>query len=86
MNCQLKQVTSTARDGRISSLEQVFIRGSQIRYVIAPDMLKHAPMFKRIASKGRGLGVGRGRAQVTRGRGRAGMAPGGMPRVPGMPF
>jgi len=25
----------------------VFIRGSKIRYIILPDMLKNAPMFKK---------------------------------------
>ena len=28
---------------------QVYLRGSQIRYFILPDMLRHAPMFKKKA-------------------------------------
>ena len=72
MNCQLGSITLTARDGRVSNLEHAYIRGSKIRFLILPDMLKNAPMFKRVeASKtggrGRGLGLGRGRA--VRGRG-----------------
>merc|ERR1711988_2073200 len=45
MNCYIGSVTMTARDGRTSKLEQVAIRGSQIRFLILPDMLKNAPMF-----------------------------------------
>merc|ERR1740124_888413 len=62
----------TARDGRVSQLEQVFIRGSKIRFVILPDMLK-----KMMASQ-KSSGVGRGKsallkAQVAaRGRGGSG--------------
>jgi small nuclear ribonucleoprotein D3 len=46
MNCQLKNVTLTAKDGKVTALELVYIRGSKIRYFIIPDMLKNAPMFK----------------------------------------
>ena len=40
MNVQLKDITVTARDGRVSHLEQVYIRGSHVRYFIVPDMLR----------------------------------------------
>ena len=46
MNCQMVNVTLTARDGRVTQVEQIFIRGSMIRFFILPDMLKNAPMFK----------------------------------------
>eukprot|EP00735_Rhodelphis_limneticus_P015573 TRINITY_DN9879_c0_g1::TRINITY_DN9879_c0_g1_i1::g.2954::m.2954 TRINITY_DN9879_c0_g1::TRINITY_DN9879_c0_g1_i1::g.2954 ORF type:complete len:144 (-),score=-1.61,sp/O44437/SMD3_DROME/62.83/9e-44,LSM/PF01423.17/1.5e-12 TRINITY_DN9879_c0_g1_i1:198-602(-) len=66
MNLMLSQVTRTERDGKVISLEHAFIRGSKIRFLILPDMLKNAPMFRRIDKKtgqaGRGLGIGRGRA------------------------
>lgn len=84
MNVQLKDILVTQRDGQKTQLEQVYVRGSQVRFFIVPDMLKNAPMFKRIgpgANKGRGIGLGRGKATVARaqasrrGRGRAG--PGG---------
>ena len=39
------------QDGRISHLDHVFLRGSRIRFMIIPDMLKNAPMFKRIDPK-----------------------------------
>ena len=59
MNCQLANITYTARDGRRSTLEYAFIRGSKIRWMILPDMLKNAPMFKRVDPKSRGLGRGK---------------------------
>ncbi|KAJ1516094.1 small nuclear ribonucleoprotein Sm D3 [Coelomomyces lativittatus] len=51
MNIQLKDVTVTRRDGRIQQLDQLFVRGSHCRWFIVPDMLKNAPMFKRVGSK-----------------------------------
>jgi len=43
MNVQLKDITVTARDGRVSHLDQVYIRGSHVRFFIVPDMLKFVP-------------------------------------------
>ncbi|XP_063224418.1 small nuclear ribonucleoprotein Sm D3 [Bacillus rossius redtenbacheri] len=76
MNCQMTEVTVTYRDGKVAKIENVYIRGSKIRFLILPDMLKNAPMFKRQGNKGQG-GAGRGksailRAQAARGRGRGG--------------
>ena len=89
MNCQLSETIVTFRDGRSHQLENVFIRGNkvrfkallylelpyifQIRFMILPDMLKNAPMFKNIgrAQKGAiGMGLG-GIDQRGRGRGTA---------------
>ena len=77
MNCQLSNITMTAKDGRVSALEQVFLRGSHIRFMILPDMLKNSPMFTRIDPKrgvlrGRGSGTERARAA---GRGREALLP-----------
>merc|ERR1712048_223393 len=69
----------TARDGKVSQLEQVFIRGSKIRFVILPDMLKNAPMFKKMMAAQKGDARGKSgmiKAQV-RGGGRGGFAPRG---------
>ncbi|RWS18040.1 Small nuclear ribonucleoprotein Sm D3-like protein [Dinothrombium tinctorium] len=78
MNCQMSSITVTTREGKVYSLENVFIRGSKIRFLILPDMLKNAPMFKKIGIKTgqKGNIAGRGKsallkAQVARGRGRA---------------
>ncbi|CAK9027139.1 unnamed protein product [Durusdinium trenchii] len=38
MNAMLEGVTVTGRDGKVTNLEQVYLRGSQIRYFILPDM------------------------------------------------
>ncbi|UKK02628.1 snRNP protein [Theileria orientalis] len=46
MNCLLEGVTMTTKDGRTLALEQVYLRGAQILFMIFPDMLRHAPMFK----------------------------------------
>ncbi|XP_049879353.1 small nuclear ribonucleoprotein Sm D3 [Pectinophora gossypiella] len=73
MNCQMTLVTVTYRDGRVAQLENVYIRGSKIRFLILPDMLKNAPMFKRQGNKPT---AGRGKSAILRaqaaGRGRAG--------------
>lgn len=34
MNCQMNSVTVTYRDGRVAQLENIYIRGSKIRYAI----------------------------------------------------
>ena len=33
MNCQMNSVTVTYRDGRVAQLENIYIRGSKIRYL-----------------------------------------------------
>eukprot|EP01083_Nonionella_stella_P115896 343992_1 len=48
MNCYLDNVTMTARDGRVSKLEQVYIRGSQIKFIILPELLKRSPAFTKV--------------------------------------
>ncbi|KAL8786156.1 MAG: hypothetical protein Q9213_002926 [Squamulea squamosa] len=55
MNVQLKDITVTARDGRVSHLDQVYIRGSHVRFFIVPDMLRNAPMFRSRGVRGRGV-------------------------------
>ncbi|ORY29988.1 pre-mRNA splicing factor [Naematelia encephala] len=75
LNIALREITVTARDGRVSQLEQVYIRGSMIRFVIVPDLLAAAPMFKRVgpnAMRGRGIGAARGRATIQRANARRG--------------
>nr|ODN78112.1 hypothetical protein L203_06192 [Cryptococcus depauperatus CBS 7841] len=44
LNIALREITVTARDGRVSQLEQVYIRGSMIRFIIVPDLLAQAPI------------------------------------------
>ncbi|BFZ54718.1 small nuclear ribonucleoprotein Sm D3 [Savitreella phatthalungensis] len=46
MNIQMRDITVTAREGRVSHVDKIYVRGSHIRFFVVPDMLKHAPMFK----------------------------------------
>lgn len=66
MNCQMTQITVTYRDGRVAQLENVYIRGSKIRFLILPDMLKNAPMFKKQTKSGT---AGRGKSAILRAQG-----------------
>lgn len=77
MNTQMCNITVTYRDGRVAQLENVFLRGSKIRFFILPDMLKNAPMFKRIQGRSGGGGgggfgggsAGRGKSAILRAQG-----------------
>jgi len=80
MNLQMKDNTVTYRDGRVAQLEFLYLRGSKVRFLILPDMLKNAPMFK---AKTRGGGAGRGKSAILRaqaGRGGRGRGFGGRGR------
>ena len=48
MNMRLDDVYITKRNGKQFRLEQVFIRGSQVRFIVLPDNLKHSPVFKKL--------------------------------------
>eukprot|EP00884_Botryococcus_braunii_P014552 jgi/Botrbrau1/23098/Bobra.0243s0035.1 len=75
-NIQLKNVDATSKDGKVTHLEHIFVRGSRVLFMILPDMLKNAPMFKRIDPSTRnkslpmGMG-GRGRAVAARAKAKA---------------
>jgi len=65
MNSQMSSVTVTFRDGRVAQLEHIYIRGSKVRFMILPDMLKNAPMLKNMSSRGgRGGGGARGKSAI----------------------
>jgi small nuclear ribonucleoprotein D3 len=68
MNVQVANITFTDRNGKVRQLDQIYVRGSSIKYFIVPDMLKNAPMFKSFGpnAKGKGIGLGRGKATVAR--------------------
>jgi len=51
MNCIMGNITVTFRNGRTTQLEQAYIRGSKIRFLILPEMIKNTPMFKSVKSK-----------------------------------
>ncbi|KAB0402524.1 hypothetical protein E2I00_016489 [Balaenoptera physalus] len=56
MNCQMSNIAVTYRDGRVAQLEQVYIHGSKIRFLILPDVLKNAPMLKSTKNKPKAQG------------------------------
>lgn len=68
-NCQLQEVMATGRDGHVSQLEQVYLRGSKVRFMILPDMLANAPMFQKAAAK---AVAARGRHGLLRAQGTSG--------------
>ncbi|KAI3633375.1 hypothetical protein MIR68_008322 [Amoeboaphelidium protococcarum] len=45
-------VLLTHRDGKKEIIEHAFIRGSNVRYIIAPDMLRASPIFDNIGPTG----------------------------------
>lgn len=58
MNLIMTGIVCTARDGSTHPLENAFIRGSHIRFIILPDMLKNAPMFRKdLARPGKLKGI-----------------------------
>ncbi|SCV04623.1 LAMI_0H17612g1_1 [Lachancea mirantina] len=46
MNVQLQDVTVTSREGSVTHMDNIFIRGSQVRFLVLPDILKNAPLLK----------------------------------------
>lgn len=40
----------TCKDGRVLRLENVFLRGAQIKFIVLPELLKNAPMLKKVRS------------------------------------
>ncbi|KAH3685038.1 hypothetical protein WICPIJ_003975 [Wickerhamomyces pijperi] len=47
MNVQLKDITSHDKQGKVKHMDHVYLRGSQIRFFVIPEMLKNAPMFDK---------------------------------------
>lgn len=60
MNIQMQNVTMTSRNGSTEQLQKIYIRGSQIRFMILPDMLKNAPMLNAQKKDHQRMGRGRG--------------------------
>ncbi|XP_051022047.1 small nuclear ribonucleoprotein Sm D3-like [Acomys russatus] len=64
MNCQMFNIPVLYRDGRVAQLEQMYIRGSKIRFLILSDMLRNAPMLKSRKNENQGSEAGRGKTAV----------------------
>merc|ERR1711973_956835 len=84
MNLQMQDVTATYRNGSTAQLVNIYIRGTQIKFMILPEMLKNAPMLK-VAMRGQSQGAKPNFWQAGRGRGRPGGARGGRGGGPGAP-
>ena len=50
MNMTLTDVVRTARNGKVSKLPTVYLRGSGVRFIALPDLLRNAPAFKKVAN------------------------------------
>ena len=85
MNLTMKNCKKTDRDGKETMVEIAYIRGSQILFIVIPNMLSNAPFFERIklwrkfkghAQRGANTvevaATGRGRGGFGRGRGGGG--------------
>merc|ERR1712071_702027 len=48
MNMSLSDVVRTARNGQVSKLTSVYLRGGGVRFVALPDLLRNAPVFKKV--------------------------------------
>ena len=64
MNCHLSNCTKTGRDGRVTTLANCFLRGSHVRFMVLPDILKNAPFFKKIDTKANKARSGAGKAKA----------------------
>lgn len=76
MNTHLKNVRMTVKGKTSTQLDQLSVRGNNIRYVILPDNVNLDTLLVDDAPKQNpprpGLGRGRGRGARGRGRGRGG--------------
>ena len=50
MNMSLSEVLRTARNGQITKLPNVYLRGSSIRFIALPELLKNAPVFQKVTT------------------------------------
>merc|ERR1719433_514402 len=49
----MRNVTLTKRDGRVLQVEHIYIRGSTVRFMILPAMLKQSPSIRAVIAKAR---------------------------------
>lgn len=50
MNMSLSEVLRTARNGQITKLPNVYLRGSSVRFIALPELLKNAPVFQKVTA------------------------------------
>ena len=49
MNLTLNDVIRTSKSGQVSKLPSVYLRGSGVRFIALPDLLKNSPIFKKVS-------------------------------------
>ena len=62
MGLHLSDVTHIAADGQRHSMEHVYVKGSQIKFVVVPDSLSAAPGLQKVAALAAGTSAS-GRAK-----------------------
>ncbi len=50
MNVTLSDVVRTSRNGQVSKVPTVYLRGSNVRFISLPELLVNAPVFKKVVS------------------------------------
>ena len=50
MNMTISDVVRTAKNGQVSKIPTVYVRGSMVRFISLPELLKSAPIFKKVAN------------------------------------
>lgn len=83
MNVHLSNVTKTGKDGRVNILSNCFLRGSHVRFMVLPDILKNAPFFKKIDTKSNKAAKNAGKAKQAATQRAAGRPTPGMPAPKG---
>lgn len=61
----LSEVVKTARNGQVTKVPTVYLRGSGVRFIALPDLLRNAPAFKKVANM-------KAKMEAERGAGRGG--------------
>eukprot|EP01017_Pseudomicrothorax_dubius_P041038 TRINITY_DN652_c0_g1_i1.p2 TRINITY_DN652_c0_g1~~TRINITY_DN652_c0_g1_i1.p2 ORF type:complete len:136 (+),score=35.26 TRINITY_DN652_c0_g1_i1:68-475(+) len=51
MNLRLDNADMFHKEGKKQHFDQVYLRGSQVKFIVVPDMFKNAPMFKRLRAQ-----------------------------------
>ena len=62
MNMTLSEVVRTGRNGQVNKLPTVYLRGSGVRFIALPDLLRNAPAFKKVANMKAKMDAERGAA------------------------
>lgn len=68
MNMSLSEVLRTARNGQITKLPSVYLRGSSVRFIALPELLKNAPIFQKVTNMKRKMEHEQQQRQLQRGQ------------------